>query len=99
MFIVLVIIWAILMGIMLVAEYKYYKSVKVFEPRIWQQLGSPSRYKVPFVFISRMGNEHLSNATHPKVCLRKKQYMFCSYLFLGYLITILIVSTLYFKLS
>ena len=65
--IILGIIWALLMWRSVVCEYRYYAAVKLLEPDVWHQLGSPSWIKAPMVFVSPRGAQLLDGISHETV--------------------------------
>ncbi|TMP18662.1 hypothetical protein CWC02_09570 [Pseudoalteromonas sp. S2721] len=65
--IILVSVWALLMLYAARAEYKYYQSVKIIEPELWQQLGAPRFLKVPMVFVSKKGLALLNSTENETV--------------------------------
>lgn len=99
MFIVIVVIaiWGLLMLSSCLVEYKYYQSVKLYEPEVWAKLGSPKFLMAPFVFISPKGAEILRGASNTTVCELAKKHRKFGILFLSYVVAVLIVSIIYFK--
>lgn len=95
--IVLVAIWGGLMLRSVMAEYKYYQSVKTLEPEIWQRLGSPKFLKIPIVFVSAKGVKALRGVTNNVVCELANRHRKAGILFLGYILLVLVSSIVYFK--
>lgn len=98
-FIVLFSIWALLLIRTIFVEYKYYQLVKTLEPEVWQQLGAPKFIKIPIVFVSPKGVKILKTVTHPKACHYAIKHRQAGVQFLFYVVLVLVVSTLYFKLA
>jgi len=98
-FIVLVFIWALLMLRSGIVEYKYYQSVKTFEPDIWLKLGSPKYIKIPFVFVSPKGAKLLREVSNKTVCELAIKHRQVGIQFLVYVVLVLVVSIVYFKIS
>lgn len=96
-FIVVVSIWALLMLRSAIVEYKYYQSVRIFEPALWQKLGSPTFIKIPFVFISSKGSKLLKQASNKTVCKLALKHRQAGVQFLTYVVLVLVVSIVYFK--
>ena len=97
--IVLVSLWALLMLRSGVVEYKYYQSVKTLEPDIWEKLGSPKFLKIPFVFVSPKGSKllrEISNKTVSELAIKHRQ---AGIQFLAYVVLVLVVSIVYFKIA
>lgn len=95
----LVTLWALLMFRSALAEYKYYQSVKTLEPEIWQRLGSPKCLKVPFVFVSASGSAHLKTVENPSVRELARKHRVAGIQFLSYIVVVLLVGTVYFKVA
>ena len=98
-FIVLVSIWALLMLRSGIVEYKYYQSVKTFEPDIWQKLGSPKFIKIPFVFVSPKGAKLLREVSNKTVCELAIKHRQAGIQFLAYVVLVLVISIVYFKIA
>jgi hypothetical protein len=98
-FIVLVSIWALLMLRSGIVEYKYYQSVKTFEPDIWLKLGSPRFIKIPFVFVSPKGAKLLQEVSNKTVCELAIKHRQVGIQFLAYVVLVLVVSIVYFKIA
>lgn len=99
MLVLLTAIWAILMLRSGMAEYQYYQSVKVHEPEIWQQLGSPTLLKIPMVFVSPTASKLLKNIVNETVCLHAKKHRQAGIQFLSYIVLVLVVGIAYFKFA
>ena len=98
-FTILFSVWLFLLLRSAFAEYKYYQSVKTLEPHIWQQLGAPKYLNVPIVFVSSKGVKLLRGATNKEVCEHAKNHRKTGIQFLVYIVLVLVVSTVYFKLA
>ena len=96
---VLVFVWVLLMWRSMVCEYRYYASVKLLEPQIWQKLGSPSWIKAPMVFVSPRGAQLLDAISHETVLGLAGQHRRSGRVFLVYTIVVLAGSTAYFKID
>ena len=95
--IVLVAIWAFLMLRSVIAEYKYYQSIKFLEPEIWAKLGSPKFFNIPIFWVSSKGSkllEAVSNETVRELAIKHRQ---AGFHFVSYIAIVLVVSTVYFK--
>ena len=95
----LVLLWAFLMLRCVVAEYQYYQAVKTLEPDLWSALGSPTRFRIPMVFLSpknaaRLGQ--ISNITIARHALRHRRARLH---FLVYVVGMLVLGTLFFQFS
>ncbi|NMP16327.1 hypothetical protein [Thalassotalea sp. Y01] len=91
---------AILVVLMLrsgLAEYKYYQSVKTLEPDVWQQLGAPKFLKIPMVFVSPKGAQLLKSIRNETVCALAKKHRHAGIMFQLYVVSVLVVSIVYFK--
>ncbi|WP_281557504.1 hypothetical protein [Thalassomonas sp. RHCl1] len=97
--IVLISIWALLMFRSGVAEYKYYQSVKTLEPEIWEKLGSPKFLKIPLVFISPKGSKLLRGISNNAICELAHRHRQAGIQFLSYVVLVLVVSIVYFKVA
>jgi hypothetical protein len=97
--IILVSIWALLMLRSGVAEYKYYQSVKIFEPEIWEKLGAPTFLKVPLVFVSTKGSKVLKGTSNKTVRALAIKHRQAGIQFLSYVVLVLVVSIVYFKIA
>ncbi|MDK2594014.1 hypothetical protein [Pseudoalteromonas obscura] len=95
----LVTIWAILMLRSGLAEYKYYQSVKNLEPEIWAQLGSPEYFKVPVAFVSSKGVKLLQGASNKTVLALACKHRQAGIQLLAYIVLVLVVSIVYFKVA
>jgi hypothetical protein len=98
-FMVLVFTWALLMLRSGIVEYKYYQSVKAFEPDIWQKLGSPKFIKIPFVFVSPKGLTLLREVSNKTVCELAIKHRQFGIQFLIYIMLVLVVSIVYFNIA
>ena len=96
---ILIFIWALLMVRSAMAEYKYYQSVKSFEPEIWESLGSPTFFKMPFVFVSSNGAKQLRKVQSPAVVKLAKSHRAAGIQFLAYVVLVLVVGIAYFKMA
>lgn len=96
---VLLTIWVLLMLYSSVIEYRYYQAVRIYEPNIWQQLGSPSYLKIPFAFISPKGSILLKEISNETVLELAKKHRISGGLFLAYVIVVLVTSIVYFKIA
>ncbi len=97
--IILGIIWALLMWRSVVCEYRYYAAVKLLEPDVWHQLGSPSWIKAPMVFVSPRGAQLLDGISHETVRGLAGQHRKSGRAFLAYTIAVLAGSIAYFRFS
>ena len=99
MFIILtlILIWAWLMLRSGIAEYNYYQSVKLHEPLVWQQLGSPKYFKIPMLFISPKGVKLLRGITNKAVIECAQKHRVAGIQFFAYIAVVLTVSIIYFK--
>jgi len=79
-------------------EYQYYQAVKIYEPIIWQQLGSPKYLNIPFAFISPKGSRLLKEISHETVLELAKKHRVTGGLFLAYVVLVLVISIVYFKM-
>lgn len=82
-----------------VAEYKYYQSVKVHEPKIWAELGSPRYLNVPLVFVSPKGLKLLRSISNKMICDLANKHRQAGMLFLSYVVLVLVGSIVYFKIA
>lgn len=98
MFSILVTIWVILMLYASIIEYKYYQAVKLHEPDVWQQLGSPKYLNVPLVFVSPKGSKLIKTISNEVVRELAKKHRQTGVLFVAYVISVLIISIVYFKM-
>ncbi len=99
MLFILLTLWFILMIYSAMAEYKYYYAVKTLEPEIWNKLGASTTLKTMFVFISPKGSKLLSTCTDETVVYRAQKHRQAGKLFLGYVMLVLMVCIVYFKLA
>ncbi|WDD96562.1 hypothetical protein [Thalassomonas actiniarum] len=97
--IVLVSIWALLMFRSAAAEYKYYQSVKTLEPEIWEKLGSPKFLMIPLVFISPKGSKLLQSISNNAICELARRHRQAGIQFLSYVMLVLVISIVYFKIA
>ncbi|WNC68638.1 hypothetical protein RI845_00475 [Thalassotalea nanhaiensis] len=97
--IILISIWFLLMLRSGVAEYKYYQAVKTLEPDIWAQLGSPKYLKIPMVFISPKGSKILRGVANKTVSELANNHRKYGIQFLSYVVLVLFVSIVYFKVA
>lgn len=98
-FVILVLIWAFLMLRSGVAEYQYYQSVRTLEPEIWEKLGCPKFLKIPLVFVSPKGSKLLRDVTSKPVSKFARQHRQAGIQFLSYVVLVLAVSIVYFKVA
>lgn len=92
-------IFALLMLWSGVVEYKYYQSVKNFEPKIWQELDSPEFLVIPFAFLSRKNVKYLSHISNKTVRELSVKHRQTGLLFVSYLGLVLVAGIVYFKLA
>lgn len=92
-------LWLFFMMRSCFAEYRYYQSVKYFEPEIWQKIGQPSALKMPFVFISTNNQKRLNEITDARVISLKNTYRNTGKQFLFFVILILTFAIIYFKIA
>jgi hypothetical protein len=97
--IVLLSMWALLMWRSAIAEYKYYQAVKTLEPDVWEKLGAPKYLKIPLVFVSSKGTTLLAGISNESVCILASKHRQAGMHFLSYVIMLLIVSIVYFKVA
>lgn len=97
--IVIISIWGLLMFRSVIAEYKYYQSVKTLEPEIWKQLGSPKYLKIPIVFVSSKASKLLSGISNKTVCELGNKHRQARNVFLSYVVLVLATAVVYFKIS
>ena len=98
-FVILVLIWAFLMLRSGVAEYQYYQSVRTLEPEIWEKLGSPKFLKIPLVFVSPKGSKLLRSVTDKTVRKFARQHLKVGIQFVLYVVLVLAVSIVFFKIA
>ncbi|MGB2739555.1 MAG: hypothetical protein WBC60_03245 [Cognaticolwellia sp.] len=98
-FVTLIIVWLLLMLRTIVIEYKYYQSVMTLEPEIWRKLGSPKFLNIPVIFISAKGKNLLKTISNETVCELAKKHHQAGMQFLLYVILVLMMSIIYFKVS
>lgn len=98
-FLILCSLWLLLMQRSMVAEYRYYHSVRELEPQVWQQLGSPTFLKIPMVFISPKGQALLKTITNERINKLAKAHRQSGMLFIGFLALALTAAIIYFKLG
>ena len=82
-----------------IVEYKYYQSVKTLEPDIWKKLGAPRFLNIPLVFVSPKGSRLLQGVTHKTVCDLAIKHRQVGIQFLVYVVLVLAVSIVYFKIA
>lgn len=92
-------VWVVLMLYSGITEFRYYQSVKTLEPALWQQLGAPRYLRVPMVFVSPSGVKLLKTATNKTVIELAHKHRQAGLLFLAYVVTVLLVAIIYFKLA
>lgn len=97
--VILISIWALLMLRSGVAEYKYYKSVKILEPEIWEKLGAPKFLKVPLVFVSTKGSKILKGTSNETVRALAVNHRQAGIQFLSFVVLVLVFSIVYFKIA
>ena len=98
-FVILVLIWAFLMLRSGVVEYQYYQSVRTLEPEIWGKLGSPKFLKIPLVFVSPKGSKLLRSVTDKTVRKLARQHRQVGIQFVLYVVLVLAVSIVFFKIA
>ncbi|MBQ4832283.1 hypothetical protein J8L70_03425 [Pseudoalteromonas sp. MMG010] len=81
-----------------VAEYKYYQSIKVYEPEIWMAIAKPTVFMIPFLFISNKKQKLLRTATNEKVHQCAKRFRKSAIIFICYLVVVLVGAIIYFKI-
>ncbi|WP_286261936.1 hypothetical protein [Thalassotalea atypica] len=96
---VLIFIWIQLMLRSVMAEYKYYQSVRICEPKIWKNLGSPSFLKAPFIFVSPNGIKQLAKSQHQTVIEHASKHRRAGIQFLAYVMLVLLACIVYFKVA
>lgn len=96
-FLILCSLWLLLMQRSIVAEYRYYHSVRTLEPQVWQQLGNPKFLKIPMVFISPKGQALLKAITNEHINKLAKAHRQSGILFISYLALTLTAAIIYFK--
>ncbi|MDG2392842.1 MAG: hypothetical protein P8M49_04980 [Thalassotalea sp.] len=99
MFIFLVSILLLLMVRSSLAEYKYYQAVKSHEPDVWAKLDSPKFLKNFIVFVSPEGAKLLKGITNQVVCKLGNNFRQARMHFLSYVILVLVISVIYFKVA
>ena len=99
MFIAITSIWAVLMVRSGIAEYKYYQSVKTLEPNIWEKLGTPVFLNIPLVFLNHKNAQLLTDISNKTVRDLSTKHRQARNQFLSYVLLVLVVSILYFKMA
>ncbi|MEY3006645.1 MAG: hypothetical protein RI942_987 [Pseudomonadota bacterium] len=92
-------VWAILMVRAGVAEFRYYRSVRLFEPSVWAQLGKPVFPRTGMVFVSKRGREALSGIADERVKELAASHRQASLQFIAYVVLVLVASIAYFKFA
>lgn len=92
-------VWLILMVRAAVAEFRYYRSVRLLEPTVWAQLGEPVFPRTGMVFVSKRGREALSGITDDRVEELAALHRQSNLQFIAYVVVVLVASITYFKLA
>ena len=96
---IVILLWVLFMARAVIAEYKYYQVVKMFEPEIWQALGQPKFLMIPIMFVSGDGLNHLKGATDKRVCRLAIKHRQAGKLFIFYVVFVLLASVVFFKFA
>ena len=97
--IILATLWAALLIYASIAELQYYKSVKVEEPKLWQEMGAPSFLRTPIAFMNKANVARLKEITNPTVMALSKKHKISRNIFLSYVVLVLLLGTVYLKLA
>lgn len=92
-------VWVILMVRAAVAEFRYYRSVRLLEPTVWAQLGEPVFPRTGMVFVSKRGREALSGITDEKVKALAAFHRQSNLQLIAYVAVVLVASIAYFKFA
>lgn len=95
----MLLIWFALMLRSGLAEYQYYQSVKILEPQIWQQLGSPKWLIIPIVFVSPKNEKLLMGIANETIQRRAQQHRRAGREFLVFVLLALILAIGYLNLA
>jgi len=92
-------VWLILMARAVIAEFRYYRSVRLREPGVWAQLGKPVFPRTGMVFVSKRGREALSGISDETVKELAAYHRQSNLQFIGYVVVVLVASITYFKFA
>jgi len=95
--IILLLIWLALGLRSGFAEYKYYRSVRILEPQIWENLGSIKYLNIPNFFVSPKGAKLLQSISNETVRRHRIQHRKAGIQFLAYVVVVLLLAIAYFK--
>lgn len=95
----IIFIWMLLMLRSGIAEYRYYQSVKILEPKVWSLLGTPQYLKIPMVFLSTKNRELLMNINNKAIRELAEKHRRAGIQLLAYVVSALVICIMYFKLA
>lgn len=99
MLFLLLFVWTFLLIWASVAEYKYYQAVKLHEPQIWEQLATVNWLKLPMMFLSPKGKALIDTIEDEHIILLGKKHRRAGIVFLTYVVLVIVISIIYFKLA
>ncbi|MDP2562440.1 hypothetical protein [Psychrobium sp. 1_MG-2023] len=95
----LIAVWAGLMIYSVRAELRYYHAVQEHEPGLWQKIGAPTLFKIPFVFLNKKKVQQLKLVNNPTVLALARKNKQAQYFFIGYLVLVLCAAIVFFKFA
>lgn len=81
------------------AEFKFYRSVKLYEPKVWQALGAPRALRVTWTFIGFEKSALFNQISNPIVLNLSQKNRQAGIQFVAALVFILSASIIFFKMA
>lgn len=80
-------------------EYKYYQTIKQQAPELWQYIGAPKSFKIPFAIMKLEKTGALDRIDNHEINVLAKQHRRASMACMALLAAILVFAIVFFKLA